>query len=625
MPPGGPLARAEARLAASRPLVLGLLIAVSVALRIVYLAQAAGTPILDQHRSKASDMHFFDLWAQRVASGDLLVDEPFHPFQRWHDDLARQHFAAHLEQRDALLAAWRGPVDATTASRLLWQRWYGGRRFHQEPLYPYLLGASYALFGVDVRPMLWLQMAAGVLGNVLVWLVARRCFGDLVGGLAGALAVLCGPLLYYEAILLRDSLVAVAGIGLVLLVQRAEERSSVVRFAVLGLVAGVALLLKSSLGLFYAAALAGLAWRRRGDARRSLALQLGAALTATALALSPAIARNLAVGAPALGLSSVGAITFACANAEDYGREPGFAGEFGVSRHAAAIMARSEGAFGPAVAATLATHDGAGSLLRQTVSKLGVLLWWYEVPNNASFDYYRLHAPILGALPVTFLWIGPLGLVGLALARPRAAERPIHGSIWPLHALLAAGLVVALAFGVFARLRLPLVAPLLPFAALAIVTGVRWGIERRAGALVALLGATAALAAVTARPLPDGRPRIRPTDYTTPFVTHTKPRVTAALARGAPCDAAAAFADLLATEPAAVRALDGRAPVASAHDEVLARFFRRIHDEHAASLDSCRNRAADPATRSEAEARRARALSRVAELDASLALGPAPR
>jgi 4-amino-4-deoxy-L-arabinose transferase-like glycosyltransferase len=505
-----------------------------------------------------------------------------------------------------------GPGPAPPTARLLWDRWYGGKTFHQEPLYPYLLGASYALFGAGVLPMLLLQLAVGVVGNVLVHRVALRAFGDLVAAGAALLAVLSGPIVYYELLLLRDSLVATFGLALVLLVWRALERPSPARLAALGAAFGVGLLLKSSLAALLLVVLAGLGWTYRRTLR-SVASGSAILLGALLLVLAPAIARNVAVGVAPLSLSSVGAITFACANAEDYGRAGGLFGEFFVSeRHAPAVMAESDGRLVPAIRATLSTHESPLGYLRQLAGKLGAILWWYEIPNNTNFFYFALHAPVLRWLPVGFGLVGPLAVVGLALSA-RDFRR-----LWPLQGLVATTLLVMLAFGVFSRLRLPLVLPLLPFAAFAGVRLVGFVVSRRIAAAAATGAAALGLAVFAARPLPEGHPLIRPSDFSAAYVAFYGPAVDAAYERGEPCEAARIYEDSLRHEPEEVSRFRAETPPARPHEVQLALVYRKVHARQAAALEACLRTTVDAAARVSLEDRLEARRRRVASLEAAL-------
>lgn len=607
------LERADAWLKRRRGTVVASIVVVSVLLRLVYLFQALDGPLASLHRSPMSDMHFNHVWAERISTGDLLGAQPLHPLHQWHEDLAAQHFARHPELEAALRVEVRDRGDGASPARLLWNRWYGGNAFHQEPVYAHLLATTYAVFGTDVRPMLVLQLLAGVLGNVLVHWIAQRYFGSLVGAVAGALAVLCGPLLYYEMLLLRDSLVALAGLWLVFLTQRAVDRPTMSRWLAAGAGFGLVLQLKSSLVILLGMVLLGMAAIYRSDARRLL-VRSGAVLVAVAAVLLPAVVRNVAVGAPPFTLSSVGAITFVGANTADYGRSGGIPGDFFVSpRHAAEIMGRTEGRFLPAVREALATHDGVASYVRQLGGKLAAILWWYEIPNNTNFYYFMLHAPVLRLLPVTFAMVGPLALVGIALAAPGVRRS------WPLFALVAANGIVLLAFGVFSRLRLPLVAPLLPFAAFALVRWTGWIAARRIAPVAFVTSAVALLALFAGRPLPEGQPVIRPSDYSAAYIAWYGPRIDEAYRRGDPCAAAEVYAESLRYEPEAVRRIDGAGSIRFPHEAQLAAIFRKAHDRRIAALERCRERVRDERERlhllDEIEEHR----RRIAQIDRGLA------
>lgn len=580
-----PLSRAEAFLARRRGLVIATIVAVSVLLRTAYFFQLQDDACLHQHQWVSTDMHFNDAWAKEINASGWLLNQPFHPFFDWNRDMVTKLLLAHPEKASELRGTWSGAGPPPAAEKLLWDEWYGGKRFHQEPLYPYLLALTYRLFGEDVRPIFVLQMLVGVWGNLLVYLIARRYFGDLVGSIAGAMATLCGPILYYELILLRDSLFAVAGLAAVYMTQRALDTSIWPRWLAAGLGSGLALLLKSSFALFLVWVLAGMVWAQRKQPGK-LAVNLGAWVCGVALLLAPAVHRNMVVGAPPLSLSSVGAITFVGANTADYGSAPDFVGGFFVSpRYAADIMAASGGKFLPAALAALGTHERLGTYLRQLWLKTSIAFHWYEVPNNSNFYYYRLHASVLRFLPVTFGLIAPLALVGLILAA-RNRPRP-----WLMYALMGCSLLLLLGFGVFSRLRLTLFAASIVFAALSLATAARWVSGRQWLKLAVLGAALVPLALWVGRPLPDSVPLIRPIDYMAPVFSYYAPQAQAADARGDPCAAAARWADALGYEPAFIGALDATRPATSASQKQLAGLFGQSRYFYVVSLQSCRDQA----------------------------------
>ena len=564
-----PLERAERWLEARRGLVLAILLALSTLVRVVYFVQLSAGPYVHQHLWDQSDMHFFDEWGRRLAAGDWTGARPLHPHHGWQLDLARAELAARPELAAALGARPGEPADAAAAA--LVDRWYGGTTYHQEPLYAWLVGLTYAAFGPDVRFVFAWQLAVGLLANALVYLVSRRLFGDLVGALAGALALLCGTLLYFEMQLLRESLIVAASLLLVHVLLPPGPRRFV-SFAGLGAAGGLALLLKSSLALWLVPGVAIRCLAGRRDARQAVTRAAAVGL-GLALVLAPAVARNVAVGAPPLALSGVGAMTFVIANAEDY---PGDVGAF-VSRHAGAILTDAQGSFRAAAGAALRTHATLGSYAGQLARKLGAVFHWYEIPNNANFYAYRAAAPIL-ALPVTFLLVAPPALVGLVLARRRAAA-------WPLYLLVISNVATMLLFQPLSRLRAPLLAALIPFAAFALVRTVDLAAAgRRTAAGLAVLAAVA-LGLWIGRPLAAGRSLLRAADCQVPFVFVYGPEYRDAAGRGDWREAAGIALRALASEPEAVRQLQWGTVAATGDDRGCALAYAGFYGLAAEALD----------------------------------------
>ena len=408
---------------------------------------------------------------------------------------------------------------------------------------------------------------------MLLLLLARRLFGHVVGATTAFLTVLCSPLLYYELVLLRETLIVGAGLLLVAATVWALERRGFGAWLLVGLVCGLALLLKSSVALMLAGTGLGLFLVLRRTPR-DLRRAAGGLALGLAMALGPAVARNLAVGVRPLALSSVGTITFVNANAEDARPERGFS----VSRHAAAIMGESGGRFAPAALAALRTHPDLSSYLRQLGSKLATAWHWYELPNNSNFYQYRAEAPVL-RLPFTFALAGPLGLLGLVLAASR------WRSVWPLVLLAATSLLTMLVFYPLSRFRAPMLAALVPFAAFAVVRTAdllaSGRIRHGVAAVLAFLG----LAAWMGRPLPPTESLVRGSDCRVPVEFVYRP----ALDRAARQEAWGAVARLgeraLEGEPAAVRRIGAEPVPLNDHDRQCAVVFAELSERTADALD----------------------------------------
>ena len=534
-----------------------------VALRAVYFLQLDAGPCLELHRLEQTDMHYYEDWGGRIAGGDWLSSTVAVPMHPWHRAIA-------------------DPAQ--------WSRWLRPRQFYQDPLYSYLIGVTYRLAGARVRYVFLWQLALGVGAVVLVWSLARRFFGEAVGLVAAVLALLCGPLLYYELILLRESMIAFATLALAWRIDRAFAAGGTRRYAVLGVALGLALLLKSTfLAAIAAVGVALLAVHRR-DPRAALrpvaALAAGLALPLGLLAV-----RNVAVGVPPLALASAGPLTFALSNGPRFEPHLGFSVD---TAFVGEVMNETDGRAWPTVAATLRAH---------TPASYARLLWrkwlctWHghEIPNNESFDFMRLRAPVLRWLPFTFALVSPLALVGLPLAVRRCAAAP-----WPLYLMVAVSLVPLLAFYVLGRFRTGLLAAVLPFAALTLVETARCLASRRFAAAAVTVTVVALLAWWTAAPPPPGTPSIRADDWMIPFLLRDQPALQAALEAGDAARAVDAYETFFRDEP-------DEAQVRATGSSELAAALAHMH-EHCAVLLRDAGRAGDAPLQDE-RARRLHLLS----------------
>ncbi len=64
-------------------------------------------------------MTFFDLWAQRIAGGDLLTKQALHPTHDWHQRVAEEYFTIRPDRAALLLSQWQGPGASHPAATLL--------------------------------------------------------------------------------------------------------------------------------------------------------------------------------------------------------------------------------------------------------------------------------------------------------------------------------------------------------------------------------------------------------------------------------------------------------------------------------------------------------------------------
>ncbi len=543
-------------------LSLALVVAVAVGVRVAQHVVLRGGPLLYLHHWTESDMHYFQAWARGIAAGDLLSRESGKPAHSWHDNFARE-----VHERSGSTEPY-GPE----VRRRLWDRWLGAPRFYQDPLYPYALAAAFRIFGDTVFPVLLVQALLGVGCAVLAWLLARMLFDAPSALASGLLAALFGPLLLHELLLLRESAITFTGLATLAAGVAALSRPERRRWPlVTGILAGILVLLKSSALVIFAAFVLLLLHRFRSRPREAV-LRAALCLAGFALSLSPLVARNVAVGVSPFAFAASGPVTFINHNFAGYDPMSGDT----TSDLASGILHRSDGRFLPSALETIRTHESLGAWLRLVAGKLAAFWQAWEVPNNASYDYYRLSLGTLAWILVGFPLIAPLAVVGMAIAGWRSHAHAL------LVAHLGAGLLLTAVFYHLSRFRVPVAMAMIPFAGFALAAALEAMRARRWKPLAAGLAAVLLVAAFVSRPLPPDRPRIRVADYgvANEITGHLVARLEE---EGSPEEALALLDRQLRTEPEALRDLrpdgaESRIPVQAA---LLAGSFRPLHQRAA--------------------------------------------
>ena len=236
---------------------------ITLALRAVYLLQIRENPYF---LVPVMDEGYHDQWAREIAAGNLTAQIPF----------------------------------------------------FRAPLYPFLLGLGYRLFGPDLGFLRALGLLFGAMTPALTWVVARRIVPGRPGVAAAAALVVAvdGILQYFEAELLLESLLAPFGMILVLLVLRAGENGSAARWGLAGLMLGGFAITRPNILLFAPVAfLLALGWVGDEVRLRRFRWKPAAALTLGTCALVlPVTAINGLVGGDPVLVASQGGLNFFLGN-----------------------------------------------------------------------------------------------------------------------------------------------------------------------------------------------------------------------------------------------------------------------------------------------------------------------
>lgn len=430
---------------------------IALVMRMAYVEQNERDLGLDVSRLDQTDNHVFAEWARIIARGDLLCLEQPHAFHHWTAEVA--------------------PEDK-------WLEWYGGgTTFHQAPLYPYAVAVVFSLAGDSHAMVARAQALLGAFACLLTFLLAARVL-SLRGALfAGLLLAFMGSFYFYDAFILRDGPMAFLVALLALALQRAVETDRVPRWFLAGAALGLFTLAKETGPPLLVLTLLGLAlWKRHAPAL--LLPRVAALLLGFLLLLSPAVARNLAVGAPAFKLSTRGPEVFVSGNAQGQtgvGWEPPIA-------ELRRILMDANGSLSRSMLLTLATHRAEPTgYLALLWNKTRAFFSGYEVPNNVDFYLHRSHLSTLRAGFVSMTFLAPACLLGMLLCLPRRRRMAVPYLMLPT----LVGSVVSLY--ILARFRLQVLPLMAVFAgasidwALVTARNRRWAALILAGLLFSLL------------------------------------------------------------------------------------------------------------------------------------------
>lgn len=392
----------------------------ALAVRLIYFYQIQDNPFFE---NLISDEKWYDDWAKKIAAGDLI----------------------------------------------------GDRVFFQGPLYPYLLGIFYAVFGDSSGLARLFQFITGSLSAVLVFLTANKVFNNpKTAVIAGVLYALYPVIFFYEGLLLKEGALGMFLTNLsLLLIVEATRRATYKSWLLAGTITGLTTLVRENM-LFSVPFM--ILWMILAFRDYPVNLRLkfaGCLLLGVGVSIAPVTIRNWHVSKSFVLITYQGGPVFYIGNnihADGIYQplRPGRGSLPYEELDAVDIAQKNTGKkLNPAQVSQYWMKRGLSSIFRHPAKYVKLMarkfvIFWNnaEVPDVIDFYFIRRSASLL-KIPLTFGVIATLGLLGMVFCRGCFSDkRPLY----LFYVLVLTNMTSVLLFFVFGRFRIIIVPLLILFA-----------------------------------------------------------------------------------------------------------------------------------------------------------------
>ena len=359
------------------------------------------------------------------------------------------------------------------ALRIAGGDWMGTDVFYALPLYPYLLGLIYTIFGSYLQVAKFIQILIGTISCGLIFLLGRRLFNVSVGLMAAFLMAIYGWLIVYDSAILSPVLIIFLDALVLLYLLRLEKRSSGwVGWFGGGLLIGITTAASAHILPFIPLVVVWLFVNPAFRTNRPRWISAAVYLLGVIIALAPITIHNWQVGDDFVPLTAHGGINFFIGNnphSRGVFEPPPILRSGGATlRHDAEKIARK--ALGrelkPSEVSAYWFNQGFTFIREQPLKFCGLFyrkftIFWdnLEIADVIHPYFFIKVAPILKIPFLVFGWIAPFALLGLALSWKRRSR------IFLIYFFIGGYIFSIVLYFINSRYRLPLVPFLLIFAA----------------------------------------------------------------------------------------------------------------------------------------------------------------
>jgi len=353
--------------------------------------------------------------------------------------------------------------DASTyrlwASNIIAGTSYGGPAFPMGPEYPYFLALCLSV-AFNFYAVLFLQSVFGALVVLNIYIISNRLFGFKSGMISALMAAVYAPFIFYDGLLLSESLqLLLVSFALVLIITAEIKKANLLRFVIAGILIGLTALGRGTILIF--PVFIALYWlvgfvktgqkKNRQDLKRLSVLFLG-----IICGILPAAIHNVSNGEYVPISSNFGINFYVGNNPEASGTYDEPRGLNLSSDFTGRQIAEKES--GRELSSSEVSKFWSGRVyeyieenpLRFTggiLTKLWLYLWNFEIPQAESIQIHHSFSPVFWILPSGYWFVLMPGVLGMLLA-----DRDQRS--WILILLFLAGIAGGMIFFVIARFKL---------------------------------------------------------------------------------------------------------------------------------------------------------------------------
>ena len=306
-------------------------------------------------------------------------------------------------------------------------QWLGAGLFDALPLYPYILGILFKIFGYDLFIARLAQIIIGSASCVLLYLLGKEIFNRRAGIAAGLIAALSAPFIFYSGIFVPTVFVVFLYLMALLMFFKALRAKTRRSFFLFGIIAGLAVMTRASMLLFIPFALFWVVII--SSEKKKTLVNISLVVIGILMVMMPLLVRNYIVSRDVVFLTSHAGMNLYIGNnekADGRFKPPGWARSniSGLRSDAKTIAQRELGKDLKDSEVSRYYASKAISFIKQNPNQFLRLFWRklllfinkQEIYDAASYPVYQEKIPILGFPFITFLFLGTLGLVGMFIA-----------------------------------------------------------------------------------------------------------------------------------------------------------------------------------------------------------------